>query len=136
MPKHPGQKIGQRDADHEKNGQTKIHFIIMDRAARATLTQINHLQNSPLRERYLDARFYLESRHLSAAHTRQHTQPVLDGDRIAELGFELERRLGDKRLQRAFALLVACPQSFVEEPGAVQAEQAPLTPCQLGNTGG
>jgi hypothetical protein len=40
MPKHPGQKIGQRDADREKNGQTVIHWIIMGRAVRATLRQI------------------------------------------------------------------------------------------------
>jgi hypothetical protein len=26
MPKHPGQQIGHRDADHEKNGQTVIPF--------------------------------------------------------------------------------------------------------------
>jgi hypothetical protein len=42
MPKHLRQKIGQRDADHEKNGQTEVHCIIMAWPVRAILTQINH----------------------------------------------------------------------------------------------
>jgi hypothetical protein len=42
MPEHRGQNIGQRDADHEKKGQTVIHLMIMDWLARTTLSQINH----------------------------------------------------------------------------------------------
>jgi hypothetical protein len=30
MPQHLRQQIGHRDADHEKNGQSEIHLIIMD----------------------------------------------------------------------------------------------------------
>jgi hypothetical protein len=44
MPKHPGQKIARRDADHEENGQTEIHAIIMDRLASASLSQIKRGQ--------------------------------------------------------------------------------------------
>jgi hypothetical protein len=40
MPKHPGQKIGQRNANHEKHGQTVIHLINMDRWPLVTLSQI------------------------------------------------------------------------------------------------
>jgi hypothetical protein len=41
MPKHLEQKIGQSNADHEKNGQMEIHIKIMDRTAGATLIHIN-----------------------------------------------------------------------------------------------
>src|ERR1700693_3468323 len=43
MPKHMRHGIGQRDADHEKNGQAEVHLIIMDSAVRTVLRQINRL---------------------------------------------------------------------------------------------
>ncbi len=44
IPQHPGQNIGQRDADHDNSGQMGIHCEIMNWPARAALSQIKSIR--------------------------------------------------------------------------------------------